>query len=99
MTTYIAGAVWGGAGSDKEGRQHYQNPDGTAKPLKEIEDNWKSRWISPDEKVFFYCGTGWRASEAFLYAYLLGWQEIAVYDGGWYEWSADPNNPFKTGEN
>ena len=34
-------------------------------------------------------GTGWRASETWFYAYLMGWQRIAVYDGGW--WSgADP---------
>ena len=47
----------------------------------------------------FYCGTGWRASETWFYAHLMGWPRIAVYDGGWHEWSRDPdNNPIETGE-
>jgi thiosulfate/3-mercaptopyruvate sulfurtransferase len=41
----------------------------------------------------FYCGTGWRASLAFFYAWLMNWQRIGVYDGGWCEWSGDPANP------
>ncbi|MEJ2247847.1 MAG: rhodanese-like domain-containing protein, partial [Acidobacteriota bacterium] len=45
----------------------------------------------------FYCGTGWRASEAFFYAYLMGWERISVYDGGWFEWSLDARNPVETG--
>ncbi len=29
----------------------------------------------------------------------MGWDRIAVYDGGWFEWSADPeNNPIEIGE-
>ena len=54
--------------------------------------------ITPDKRVAFYCGTGWRASETWFYAYLMGWQQAAVYDGGWFEWSQDPaNNPIETG--
>jgi thiosulfate/3-mercaptopyruvate sulfurtransferase len=29
----------------------------------------------------------------------MDWPRIAVYDGGWFEWSADPlNNPIEIGE-
>jgi hypothetical protein len=28
----------------------------------------------------------------FFYAWLMGWERISVYDGGWYEWSRDPRN-------
>jgi thiosulfate/3-mercaptopyruvate sulfurtransferase len=29
----------------------------------------------------------------------MGWQQIAVYDGGWFEWSQDQiNNPIEIGE-
>ncbi|MGY2436618.1 thiosulfate sulfurtransferase ynjE, partial [Escherichia coli] len=31
-------------------------------------------------------------------AWLMDWKRISVYDGGWYEWSADPANPTVTGE-
>jgi len=46
-------------------------------------------------RLIFYCGTGWRASLAFWYALELGFGDCAsVYDGGWWEWSADPGNPI-----
>jgi thiosulfate/3-mercaptopyruvate sulfurtransferase len=93
----IPGAIWAGAGDDKDGMQLYHRSDGRAKPLKEIAQMWQARGITPQNKTIFYCGTGWRASEAFLYAYLLGWPDIAVYDGGWHEWSSDPANPIDSG--
>jgi len=93
----IAGAVWGHAGVDRDGMEAYHNPDGTARPLDKITEAWRKRGITPDQTVVFYCGTGWRASEAFFYAYTMGWKKIAVYDGGWQEWSRDPANPIETG--
>jgi thiosulfate/3-mercaptopyruvate sulfurtransferase len=32
-----------------------------------------------------------------MYARAMGWKNISVYDGGWYEWSSDPKNPVQTG--
>lgn len=32
-----------------------------------------------------------------VYAYLMGWPTIAVYDGGWLEWSQDDANPVAIG--
>ena len=29
----------------------------------------------------------------------MGWPRVAVYDGGWLEWSSDPgDNPIEMGE-
>jgi len=28
----------------------------------------------------------------------MGWPRVSVFDGGWFEWSNDPKNPFETGE-
>jgi hypothetical protein len=39
---------------------------------------------------------GWRASLAFFYAWLMDWERIAVYDGGWCEWSRDGGNPVRS---
>jgi thiosulfate/3-mercaptopyruvate sulfurtransferase len=95
----IAGDVWGNCGTDAYHMQHYRNVDNTMRAYPEIAANWKEAGITADKWVAFYCGTGWRASETWFYAYLMGWERIAVYDGGWYEWSADPvNNPIETGE-
>jgi thiosulfate/3-mercaptopyruvate sulfurtransferase len=95
----IAGDVWGNCGTDAYHMQHYRNVDNTMRAYPEIAANWKAAGITADKWVAFYCGTGWRASETWFYAYLMGWQQIAVYDGGWYEWSRDPiSNPIETTE-
>ena len=95
----IAGDVWGNCGTDAYHMQHYRTVDNTMRPYPEIAANWAEAGITAQKRVAFYCGTGWRASETWFYAYLMGWQTIAVYDGGWYEWSADPiNNPIEVGE-
>lgn len=95
----IAGDVWGNCGSDAYHMQHYRNIDNTMRAYTEIAANWSAATITPDKRVAFYCGTGWRASEAWFYAHLQGWPRISVYDGGWLEWSQDPeNNPIEVGE-
>ena len=93
----IAGDVWGNCGSDAYHMQHYRSVDNTMRPYPEIAANWEAAGITPDKWVAFYCGTGWRAAETWFYAFLMGWQRIAVYDGGWFEWSADPGNPIEVG--
>ena len=95
----IAGDVLGNCGSDAYHMQHYRNVDNTMRAYPEIAANWEEAGITPDKWVAFYCGTGWRASETWFYAHLMGWQRIAVYDGGWHEWSRDPAvNPIEVGE-
>ncbi len=52
--------------------QHYRNVDNTMRPYPEIAANWADAGVTPDKWVAFYCGTGWRASETWFYAYLDG---------------------------
>src|SRR5262245_49451798 len=95
----IAGDVWGNCGSDAYHMQHYRTVDNTMRAYPEIAANWAEAGITADKWVAYYCGTGWRASETWFYAYIMGWQQIAVYDGGWFEWSKDPvENAIETGE-
>jgi len=94
----IAGDVWGNCGSDAYHMQHYRSVDNAMRPYPEIAANWAQAGITSDKWVAFYCGTGWRASETWFYAWIQGWPRIAVYDGGWFEWSQDPvNNPIEVG--
>jgi thiosulfate/3-mercaptopyruvate sulfurtransferase len=93
----IPGAVFGNCGSDAYHMENYRNLDNTTRPFPEIARNWAEAGIVPDKHVAFYCGTGWRASEAFFNAWLMGWPRVSIYDGGWYEWSADPANPVAVG--
>ena len=92
----IPGAVFGNCGSDAYHMENYRNFDHTMREYHEIADIWKADGIIPEKSIAFYCGTGWRASEAFFHAYFMGWPKIAVYDGGWLEWSSDPDNPVET---
>lgn len=94
----IAGARWGHAGSDSTHMEDFHNPDGTMRSADDITALWKAWHITPDQQISFYCGTGWRAAETFMYARAMGWQHVSVYDGGWYEWSQDGKNPVSRGE-
>jgi thiosulfate/3-mercaptopyruvate sulfurtransferase len=95
----ISGDVWGNCGTDAYHMQHYRTVENTMRPYPEIAANWAENGITPDKRLAFYCGTGWRASETWLYATLMGFPQVAVYDGGWFEWSSDPvNNPIEIGD-
>lgn len=93
----IPGAIFGNCGSDAYHMENYRNLDHTTREFHEIEQNWKDVGITSDKHLAFYCGTGWRGSEAFFNAWLMGYPKVSVYDGGWFEWSNDPNNPYETG--
>mgnify|MGYP006278188667 CR=1 FL=1 len=94
----IPGSVFGNCGTDAYHMENYRNFDHTMREYSEIADKWIEGGIIPEKHIAFYCGTGWRGSEAFMNAYLMGWPNISVYDGGWFEWSSDPDNPIATGE-
>jgi molybdopterin synthase sulfurtransferase len=93
----IPGAVYVNNGSDAYRMENYQNLDYTTREYHEIINMWKEAGLSPDKHLAFYCGTGWRGSEAFYNAWLIGWPRVSVFDGGWFEWSNDPDNPIETG--
>jgi len=93
----IPGAIFGNCGSDAYHMENYRNFDHTMREYQEIASAWKGGGITPEKHVAFYCGTGWRGSEAFMNAWLMGWPNVSVYDGGWFEWCNDPKNPIETG--
>ena len=96
-TGRIPGAVFGNCGSDAYHMENYRNFDYTTREFQEIAQAWTEGGIVPEKHIAFYCGTGWRGSEAFMNAYLMGWPHISVYDGGWFEWSSHPDLPTATG--
>lgn len=93
----IPGAIFGNCGSDAYHMENYRNPDHTTREFHEISEKWYEVGITPDKHLAFYCGTGWRGSEAFFNAWLMNWPRVSVFDGGWFEWSNDSENPFETG--
>ncbi len=93
----IPGSVFGNCGSDAYHMENYRNLDHSIREYHEVEEIWREVGIVPDKHNAFYCGTGWRGSEAWLNAWLMGWPRVSVFDGGWFEWSNDPDNPTNTG--
>lgn len=91
----IAGALWGRSGEDDDvnSMSEFLDADGRMRAAAEISQMWRVKGLCPDKQAVFYCGTGWRASLAFFFAWLMNWKRISVYDGGWCEWSRDPDNP------
>jgi thiosulfate/3-mercaptopyruvate sulfurtransferase len=90
----IAGARWGRSGADDDVDSMSElHLDGRMKPAADICAIWGAAGVRRGQHTVFYCGTGWRASLAFFYAWLMEWERIGVYDGGWCEWSRDPGNP------
>ena len=97
----IKGACWGRAGTCLNTMTSYLNENGAFKKVEEVEAMWAKSGITKDKQVVFYCGTGWRSSLAFFFAYVMGWERISNFDGGWYEWSLGPEaakNPCEFGD-
>jgi len=42
-----------------------------------------------DKELIFYCGGGYRSALAFLYAYIMGYDNIRNYSDGWAGWSTN----------
>lgn len=94
----IPGAVYGYAGySGAQSLDYYRNVDGTMKSKASIKALWKQSNIKMTNNLTFMCGSGWRASEVYFYAKVLGYKNISVYSDGFITWSKDPNNPTITG--
>ncbi|NNE10417.1 MAG: sulfurtransferase, partial [Gemmatimonadetes bacterium] len=63
-------------------------------------DELRARFGSiPDApRVITYCGGGVAAASDAFALHLLGHRNVAVYDGGLFEWCADRELPLEVGE-
>lgn len=94
----IKGAFWGEAGEGPWTMESYVGKDGRLKEPADVAAMWKRHGITGDKAPYFYCGTAWRSSLAFLYAWMLGWDGAKNFDASWYAWSMGPDaaqNPME----
>ena len=63
------------------------NPDGTLGGGEEMAARGQAQDFTLEQDGGYYCGAGGLASRVFGGARAMGWARIAVYDGGWFEWS------------
>lgn len=54
--------------------------------LRRLSDTLAGKGITQDDRIVWYCGTGWRASRMAALTLALGYSNVAIYDGGWNEW-------------
>ena len=92
------GAVWGKGPLTSGDVAQFTNDDGTVKELADIADLWADCNFQLTNHLAFYCGTGWRACVPFLMMYQEGYDDISVFDGGWYQWLMDDTNPVQVGD-
>ena len=95
----IAGDVWGNCGTDAYHMQHYRNVDNTMRAYPEIAANWEEAGITRRQVGRVLLRHRLARQRDLVLRLPMDWQRIAVYDGGWFEWSQDPiNNPIEVGE-
>jgi 3-mercaptopyruvate sulfurtransferase SseA len=84
----VPGAVWG------KDTDAYVNEDGTLKSPAEVYPYWNSRGMTSEKHLNFYCGTAWRSSLAWFYAYIIGYPDISNFDDSWFKWSMGPGSAY-----
>jgi thiosulfate/3-mercaptopyruvate sulfurtransferase len=69
----------------------------TLLPPDELAQLWRKLDLSPDQKVITYCGAGAYGAFDLFVLYVLGHENVSLYDGSWVGWGADPELPVETG--
>jgi len=73
------------------------NADGTFKDADGLRAAFAEAGIDLARPVVTTCGSGVTASILLFAMHLLGKDDVALYDGSWSEWGADPATPKATG--
>ena len=71
--------------------------DGAFKPVDELRTMYSEAGIEASDEVIPYCRLGVRASYSwFILKYILGFDNVRVYDGSWTEWGNSAGVPIET---
>ena len=73
------------------------NAAGIWKQGAELEAAFAAAGVDMARPLVATCGSGMTACVVTFGAHLLGKEDVAVYDGSWTEWGADPATPKATG--
>lgn len=72
------------------------NDDGTIKSKDEIAAAMNTAGVTGDKEIILYCASSVRAGIVYMALVdVLGYGNVKIYDGAYYEWQSDPTNPVK----
>lgn len=87
----IPGAIYGGSWVN------YKNIDDTIPDKAYFTEQLNQHQLDLDQNLTLFCGSaGWGACILYYFAYVYGYNNISIYEGGWCEWQLNPNNPIET---
>lgn len=69
----------------------------TVLPAEEIARRFAAAGLERGKPVVASCGSGVTACALAFGLHLLGWPDVAVYDGSWSEWGLPGDTPIETG--
>lgn len=72
--------------------------NGMFRPRDALRAAFRDAGIDLDRPIVTTCGSGVTASVLVFALHLIGKTDVALYDGSWAEWGADPAIPKETGE-
>lgn len=71
--------------------------DKTFKPAGDLRSSFERVGVLESERIITYCGGGISATTDAFALLLLGYEDVAVYDGSMSEWARDPSLPLEIG--
>ena len=72
------------------------NEDGTIKSNEEITKAMNTAGVTSNNEVILYCASSVRAGIVYMaLTDILGYKNVKVYDGAYYEWESVTDNPIK----
>ena len=71
--------------------------DNVFRSAEELSGFYADLGITPEKTAVTHCQEGIRAAHTYLSLRQLGYEDVKVYDGSWFEWGNDPDVPVETG--
>jgi thiosulfate/3-mercaptopyruvate sulfurtransferase len=70
---------------------------GVVKGAEELSAMLEEAGLDSAQSTITYCGGGYYGAFAALVLHLMGFEDVAMYDGALEEWTSNPSNPVETG--